>query len=284
MNELSVRVREILHTEIASMSPLAGGCIGDVRKLLLEDGRAIVAKVGDGRVPGLAREGFMLSYLTQHSKLPVPRVLWADDRLLLMEYIASGDALNATAEEDAAVHLAALHSMTAPQFGFDGDTLIGGLRQPNQPDNCWRTFFREQRLLFMGREAMTAGKLPSGIFARLEQLCARLDEWLPSNSKPSLIHGDMWGGNVLVRGQKIVGFIDPAVYYADAEIELAFATLFETFGAAFFRRYTELRPLRPGFFEERRDLYNLYPLLVHVRLFGGAYVGAVDRTLRRFGF
>jgi len=79
------------------------------------------------------------------------------------------------------------------------------------------------------------------------------------------------------------GFVDPAIYYADAEVELAFATLFSTFTDPFFRRYAELRPIRPGFREARRDIYNLYPLLVHVRLFGGDYVRSVDRTLARFG-
>ena len=94
----------------------------------------------------------------------------------------------------------------------------------------------------------------------------------------------MWGGNVLVKGGRIAGFVDPAIYYADPEIELAFSTLFSTFGDAFFARYAELRPLRPGFFEERCDIYNLYPLLVHVRLFGGGYVGSVSGTLSRFGY
>jgi fructosamine-3-kinase len=89
----------------------------------------------------------------------------------------------------------------------------------------------------------------------------------------------MWGGNVLVRDGRIAGFVDPAIYFADPEIELAFSTLFSTFGEPFFRRYSEIRPLRPGFFEVRRDLYNLWPLLVHVRLFGGAYVASVERTL-----
>ena len=93
----------------------------------------------------------------------------------------------------------------------------------------------------------------------------------------------MWSGNVLTKDGRIAGFVDPAIYYADSEIELAFSTLFSTFGDAFFRRYDELRPLRPGFFEERRDLYNLYPLLVHVRLFGGSYVGSVERALARYG-
>lgn len=118
---------------------------------------------------------------------------------------------------------------------------------------------------------------------RIEALCARLGEWLEEPARPSLIHGDLWGGNVLAADGRISGFIDPAIYYADPEIELAFTTLFGTFGDAFFRRYGELRPLRARFFEERRDLYNLYPLLVHVRLFGGEYVSQVEAILRKFG-
>jgi fructosamine-3-kinase len=93
----------------------------------------------------------------------------------------------------------------------------------------------------------------------------------------------MWGGNVLAQKGQITGFVDPAIYYADAEIELAFSTLFSTFGDDFFSRYQEHRPLAPGFFEERRDIYNLYPLLVHVCLFGGSYVNSVDAILKRFG-
>ena len=95
------------------------------------------------------------------------------------------------------------------------------------------------------------------------------------------IHGDLWGGNVLVDGKGRCGFIDPAIYYADPEIDLAYSTLFGTFGERFFARYSEHRPLAPDF-GERRDLYNLYPLLFHVRLFGGSYVQSVRSTLRRY--
>ena len=98
-----------------------------------------------------------------------------------------------------------------------------------------------------------------------------------------MIHGDLWGGNVLCGSNGLSGFIDPAIYYADPEIELAFMTLFGTVGDRFFRRYGEYHAIRPGFFEIRRDLYNLYPLLVHVRLFGGGYLGQVQSILRRLG-
>jgi fructosamine-3-kinase len=162
--------------------------------------------------------------------------------------------------------------------------LIGGLHQPNPWTDSWLDFFREQRLLYMGRQGVRHGRLPEPLWQRLERFCDHLEEWLDEPERPSLLHGDVWTGNVLAQGDRITGFIDPAVYYGHAEIELAFTTLFGTFGRPFFDRYRELRPLPDGFFRERRDIYNLYPLLVHVRLFGGSYVNSVERTLEKFGF
>ena len=263
----------------ARMTPMGGGCVAQVYKVVLESGDTMVAKVGDD---GLALEGFMLGYLADH--LPVPDVIHAEAGLLLMTHLESGGPLDDGAQADAAELLARLHGVTAERFGFDRPTLIGGLHQPNDQDPSWLAFFRDQRLLYMGRQAADAGRLPGTLLARLEALAGRLDKWLAEPERPSLIHGDMWGGNVLCRDGRITGFVDPAIYYADPEIELAFSTLFGTFGDAFFGPYRELRPMAPGFFEERRDLYNLYPLLVHVRLFGGSYVGQVERTLGRYGF
>lgn len=277
---LETRIAALLGPVIRQ-SPLSGGCVGDVRLVELEDGRKVVAKIGDDGV--LTVEAAMLRFLAEHTKLPVPAVQLTEENLLVMDYIPAGDGLTPAAEADAAAHIAALHDITGPAFGFAWDTVIGGLPQPNPVGAAWRDFFRDRRLIAMGRSALDAGRLPSTAFLRLERLCGRLDQWIGDSAKPALIHGDLWGGNILTRGNRIVGFIDPAIYYADPEIELAFATLFDTFGDAFFRRYGELRPLRPGFFEERRDLYNLYPLLVHCRLFGGGYVSRVEQTLAKYG-
>ncbi len=200
-----------------------------------------------------------------------------------MSWIEAGGGVTAGAQAHAAELLAELHGVGAENYGFERSTLIGGLDQPNPWSARWIDFFRDQRLLHMGRQALDAGRLPAALMGRIETLAGRLDRWLDEAQPPALLHGDIWTGNVLCRQGRVAGFVDPAIYYGDPEIELAFATLFGTFGEPFFRRYGELRPLRPGFFEERRDLYNLYPLLVHVRLFGGHYVGSVERTLRRFG-
>ena len=224
----------------------------------------------------------MLDYLRTHSELPVPAVLYARDELLVIEFIESGGTLDSEAERHAADLLAALHGITVPRFGLERDTLIGPLPQANGWRDRWLDFFREQRLLPMGRRALEAGRFPAASVAKLERLCARLERYIDEPPAASLIHGDMWGGNVLVRDGRIAGFVDPALYHADPDIELAFSTLFGTFGDAFFARYRERRALAPGFFEARRDLYNLYPLLVHTVLFGGPYAGAALRILDRY--
>jgi fructosamine-3-kinase len=262
--------------------PMGGGCVGDVRRVDLADGGTLVAKLG-GAGSGLALEGFMLRYLGEHSALPVPEVLHADDSLLLMSWIETDGGITASAQTHAGELLAALHDVAADAFGFERDTPIGGLAQPNPWTASWLAFFRDRRLLHMAREALDAGRLPARTMNRIEALAARLERWIDEPAVPSLIHGDLWTGNVLCRSGRIAGFVDPAIHYADAEIELAFSTLFGTFGEPFFASYQRRRPLRPGFFEARRDLYNLYPLLVHVRLFGGPYLGSVERTLARLG-
>ncbi len=225
----------------------------------------------------------MLRYLAENSELPVPAVLHSEPGFLLMSYLPGRNTFSGGAQEDAADILAALHDVSSTRFGLERDTLIGGLHQPNPWTDSWLEFFREQRLLYMGRLGVESGRLPAAVLARIETLGGRLERWLAEPERPSLIHGDAWTGNILAEGGRITGFVDPAIYYADAEIELAFTTLFGTFGEPFFNRYTSLRPIAPGFFEERRHLYNLYPLLVHVRLFGGSYVASVERILRQFG-
>lgn len=281
--DLSARIEAITGERPDRISPLSGGCVGDVYLAAMPSGRDLVAKVGDSG-SGLQLEGFMLEYLAKHSALPVPRVLAASDELLLMTRIETGGGLGASVQRDAAEKVAALHNITTDQgYGFVCDTVIGGLHQPNPWTDTWCDFFREQRLMYMGREAERIGRLPTRLLVRLESFCTALERFIEEPEQPSLIHGDMWTGNVLSGRDRITGFVDPAIYYAHPEIELAFTTLFGTFGDAFFSRYHEIRPIRPGFFEERRDLYNLYPLLVHVRLFGGSYVSSVDNVLNKFG-
>lgn len=277
-------VEAALGQRLTSARPMGGGCVGEVYRAALSDGSTVVAKVdrtgGEAKLP---LEGYMLTYLAEHSRLPVPKLYHSSDELLIMEYVEGGGGRSGRIERDAAELLASLHDVTANEFGHERDTLIGGLDQPNPPTASWIEFFREHRLMYMAREANQAGNLPEEDLRRIDRLAGRLDDYLEDPPAASLIHGDVWGGNVIAGDAGISGFLDPAIYHADPEIELAFITLFGTFGETFFERYGELRPIRDGFFEVRRDLYNLYPLLTHVRLFSGKYLEATQSILSRFG-
>lgn len=282
--ELHEIVAREFGTAVETMRPLGGGCIGEVFQAELADGRTVVAKVDGGAAPKLDVEGYMLQYLRDHSALPVPEVLWSAPSLLVMAHVPGDSHFSRASEEHAAALLGALHGVQGRACGLDRATLIGGLHQPNPWTESWVAFFRDQRLLHMAAEARREGVMPPALLKRIEAFAAGLDQFLEEPPVPALLHGDVWTTNVLAAGGRITGFIDPAVYYGHPEIELAFITLFSTFGPAFFDAYEGIRGIRPGFFEERRDIYNLYPLLVHARLFGPGYLGGVENTIRRMGY
>jgi fructosamine-3-kinase len=280
---LAEGIEEYLGERLLSARPMGGGCIGEVYRVELEGGAPLVAKVDRKSASHLEREAYMLRYLGENSDLPVPQVFHGSETLLLMEYVEGSSRFSDGAERHAAELLAALHGISADAYGHERDTLIGSLDQPNLWTGSWSEFFREQRLLYLARVAHEAGRLPRGDLERIHRLAERLDDYLEVPERPSLVHGDVWSANVLAKGDSITAFLDPAIYHADSEVELAFLSLFDSFGDAFFERYSEIRGIRDGFFEGRRDLYNLYPLLVHVYFFGGGYLESVRTTLRRLG-
>ncbi len=283
VNSLTDNLSRRFGLKVAAITPLAGGCIGSVWRVDLIGGGAVVAKAA-GSSATLDIEAFMLGYLATHSALPVPKVLLCEPDVLVMEYIPGQCRFGPAAQAHAAHLLADLHTRTWNSFGFERDTLIGSLHQPNTPTVSWIEFFREHRLLHMARAAHAASVIDDPLLARIERLADSLSRLLNEPAQPSLIHGDIWTTNVLALGDRIAAFLDPAIYYADSEIELAFITLFDTFDEPFFRAYQERRPIRAGFFETRRHVHNLYPLLVHTRLFGRSYMPQVAGTLARLGF
>ena len=280
---LAEGVAEHLGERLKSVRPLGGGCIGEVYKVELGDGTKLAAKVDRKGESHLEREAYMLRYLRERSELPVPEVFHGSEILLLMEFVEGSSRFSTGAERHAAELLAALHGVTAGAYGHERDTLVGSLDQPNPWTESWTEFFRDHRLLYLAGVAHEAGRLPKQELGKVWRLAERIDEYLEKPEQPSLVHGDVWSANVLAHGDRITAFLDPAIYHADPEIELAFISLFSSFGQTFFQRYGEISGIRDGFFEERRDLYNLYPLLVHIYFFGGGYLGSVRATLRRFG-
>jgi fructosamine-3-kinase len=285
---LKTRLEQALGSAVVETGSLPVGFGLAGLTLTLADGRRLAVKSREdasGGKPSLEIEAFMLHELARLSDLPVPRVHHAEPDLLVMDFIDhDGGAITPGVERHAAELIAALHATPRDSFGYARNTLIGPLLQPNPNYERWIPFFRDARLMFMAQNAYAEGSLPAPLLGRIEKLAERIDDYLIEPAFPSLLHGDLWTGNVLVRQGRIAGFVDPAIYYGHPEIELAFATLFGTFGRSFFDAYESLMPLEPGFHELRRDLYNLYPRLVHVRLFGAGYLAGIDATLARLGF
>lgn len=279
--DLRDRIAATVGDEPTGLDELDGGQVGTVYRVAFADRSPLVAKVGD--LP-LSVEAKMLRHLATESDLPVPAVRHADDDLLLLEHVDGESRITPAVERDAAGHLAALHGATAPAFGFAFDTLTGPLRQPNPWTDSWVAFFREHRVEYLADVAREAGALPDSLHGRVADLAADLDELLVEPDAPALVHGDVWTENVLARDGRVAAFLDPAAYYAHAEVDLAYVDWTDTFGEPFFERYRELRPVAEGFFERRRHVYAVAPLLVHCWYFGEEYVPELAETLERLGY
>lgn len=225
----------------------------------------------------------MLRYLAGHGPLPVPEVLHAGPDLLVQSFVPGGTRLTAAAERHGGKLLAELHGVTAERFGFERDTLLGPFTLDNTWTDSWPEFYAERRLRPLAAEAFARGMLPPEERNRVERLADALPSRFDADPVPSLIHGDVWSGNVVIGNGRIAAFLDPAIYFAHAELELAFIDLFDTFGPPFYEAYQGLRPVDEGYGRWRRDLYQVLPLLVHVALFGGPYLSGLQRRLRRLG-
>jgi len=218
---------------------------------------------------------------TQTVRVPVPVVhgVAGDEAFLVLEYLELGGR---SADERFGRELAALHRTTAPRFGWHRDNTIGITPQPNAWTDDWIEFLCERRLGHQLDLALARGA-GKALRARGEQLLDRLpDLFSDYRPVPSLLHGDLWGGNAAVTRDGAPVIFDPAVYYGDREADLAMTELFGGFGPRFYAAYREAWPLDPGY-PVRRDLYNLYHLLNHYNLFGGGYLmqaqSLIDRLL-----
>lgn len=178
--------------------------------------------------------------------------------------------------------LAALHRVRADRYGWPADNFIGPLRQPNSWLDDWPSFWREHRLEPQLRRAYDAGLFEPAARRRFDRLLARLDDLLAPAAEDgaSLLHGDLWYGNVLPLSGGEAAIIDPASYHGHREVDLAMADLFGGFDASFHQAYREVWPLAPSYETLRRNIYQLYYLLVHVNLFGESYLA---RTLGVLG-
>ncbi len=278
--KLAERLADVLGAPVTDARALFGGDINQAARIVV-GGVVYFVKWNVSAPPEMfPTEAHGLRLLGAADALRVPRVVAhgaAEDgapAFLVLEYIETGRKGDAETMARFGEGLAALHRHTAEQFGLDRDNFIGRLPQPNTPAPDWATFYRDRRIGYQMALARKLGRLPKRREDLLTRLMERLPELLPDDVPASLIHGDLWGGNYLVDANGQAVLIDPAVCYAHREMDLAMSELFGGFSARFYDAYQAAWPTPD--YADRRALYQLYYILVHLNLFGESYGGRVD--------
>ena len=268
---------------VVSQTPVSGGSINECFHVKLSDGQAFFLKRNTlQEFPGMFdTEKKGLEMLAQ-SGAPTPHVLavWEDatHQFLLQEFLEPHPS-TPSQWESAGEHLARQHRTSSSSFGLDHTNYMGSLMQRNNFCDSFQEFFIVYRLGDQIRIARDSNLLESSHVKAFERLFLRLEELIPTE-KPALIHGDLWTGNVHETPTGIY-FIDPAVAFSHRETDLAMTLLFDPLPEAFYQSYDASFPLEKKW-RERVPIFNLYPLLIHVNLFGQTYLPAIQSTLKRF--
>lgn len=268
MTAFASRVAALTGVEADRLERLSGGDLSEVLLLRRPDGRCTVAKGG----AAVGAEAAMLRVLAG-AGIPVPTVEGEHDGVLLLEYVDNDGVMSPHAWADIGSALRRLHEHVGERYGWPANHRIGSIELDNRQSSDWPAFWGQQRL------ASTAGVLDRPWRDRVEALAARLPDLLPQSPSAALLHGDLWSGNILVAQGKLAALIDPACCHGDREVDLAMLTLFDAPPAEFWDHYGSRDP---GW-EARVGLYQLFPALLHLRLFGSAYAPLVDRLLRQNG-
>ncbi|WP_017430214.1 fructosamine kinase family protein [Vreelandella jeotgali] len=272
-NALAALLSEAGLTPQGRLQGLSGGDMAGVYRLATEQGDVVAKQDDPARLAGEA-DG-LRALRRAGTCLVVPEVLGEANGWLIMEALEQGRTPRLA--ETLGEGLRQLHGDTATPHGWPRDNACGHTPQPNAPLDDGRAFQRERRLAPLAEACHADGLLSDSLRRRINDIADGLETWLP-NTPASLVHGDLWSGNVVFTPQG-PGIIDPAVYRHYPEVDLAMLTLFGAPGAAFFDAYWN--GAAPNDWPRRETLFQLYPLLNHLLLFGGGYRSAVERTVER---
>lgn len=284
---LSNKLTARLGSRVQRSTAAAGGDISESFEIELANGRKYFVKTQSGELPSLyEREADGLAWLRESQTVRVPDVIFATDAdalgpaCLVLELIERGPR-GAAFEEQLGTGLAALHRAGAPHHGLPLDNYLATLPQDNRSTSTWAEFYASRRIAPQLERAVRSGHANSTLAHRLERILARIKDLVGPEEPVARLHGDLWGGNVISDDKGVPVLIDPAVYGGHREVDLAMMRLFGGFSERVFAAYAAAYPLSPGH-AERVPLYQLYPLLVHVNLFGRSYVPQVERCIAKW--
>ena len=268
MTAFAQKVAELTGVAESRLERLAGGDLSEVLLIPRGDGPPLVAKGG----PSVTAEAAMLRALAGLGTR-VPTVEGEYDTILLIDHVLNDGVMSPNAWADIGDSIARLHAERGELYGWPVDYALGTVALDNREGRDWVRFWGEQRLI------AASSLLDRPWRARVEAFARRLGSLIPNDPPPALLHGDLWAGNILVEGGRLAALIDPACYYGHAEVDLAMLDLFSTPPEEFSQAYGALEP---GW-RQRRPIYQLFPALAHVRLWGPGYHAMVDRLLEAVG-
>lgn len=269
---------------INSVSAVHGGSINSAYRIDTSAG-SFFAKVNQADIlPGLfEKEARGLEFLSRNSSFTVPRVigtgLTGKNAWLLTEFLRSSPEKPDFATEFGR-KLAEMHRVTGPFFGLEEDNYIGSLPQTNTRTDSWPDFFAEMRISPQLKRARDSRLISPADVRAFDALTKKLSDFFPQEN-PSPLHGDLWSGNFITDSAGKPAVFDPAVYFGHRYMDLGMTKLFGGFPDGFYNAYFNAYPAEPNA-EEGTEVANIYPLLVHVNLFGGGYVQQVRSALRKY--
>lgn len=277
-------LRALLTTNSLQFTPVSGGSINNAFQLTSTNQRFFCKVNSATKFPHLfEREAFGLLLIEKQGIFKTPKVIEVTEvgtyQLLLLEWIESGtpapEFWKSFGEQ-----LAILHAVTQDQFGLDTDNYMGAVPQHNTPSMDWPTFFINQRLEPLVQQCHSLQCLTTRHVALFHSFYKHIPS-IFNQEKPSLLHGDLWSGNYMCSKDQRPTLIDPAVYFGHRAMDLGMTTLFGGFDKAFYEAYNYHYPL-PANYKNQWAVSNLYPLLIHLLLFGKSYLSSIDRTLNDF--
>ena len=223
-------------------------------------------------------EGKSLEYFNKKIPGLFPSVRFYSEDLLVMDFIQNNGIRDENYQKNLINEIIKIHSISHEKYGFEFDSQIGGLRQPNKYSNNWAVFFRDNRLNFIFEIINKMHPMPHSVNKKIEKLVKNLDNLIPSNPKISLLHGDLWEGNILYNNGKIAGLIDPGLYFGHSELEIAYLTWFKFIDKKFIQNYSNIINLEKSYFEYEA-IYQLYFSLLNVHLWDRNYIKNVEDLL-----
>lgn len=276
-------LEEILNEKVTSNSFVGGGSIADSQKIRTSSGKEYFVKsYSQSKSNILKNEVNGLIEIQKSKSIKTPQIIYYDDNILILEFIKSGRK-NKNFSQLFGIQLTEMHRLKSDKFGFYENNYIGSNHQINLPlYSNWTDFYWENRLLYQFKLAEKHGYVNSDfrkLFNQFESVYRNIIEG--TEEEPSLIHGDLWGGNYLVDESGNPVLIDPAVYYGHREAELGMTILFGGFDSEFYSSYNEVYPLFDGW-KERLDIYKLYHVMNHLNLFGTGYLNQTLSIIKSY--